>query len=125
MTKVTIIADDKVVGVDGEFRKVDLSALDSDIHAVQWDGVNGHVEFRNPKRVVRISSIIPYQSFIDLWTAAAPPPPSPSPTDEELTDSLLLRSPGFRGLVRVVAENGGETEEQVVARIKSLSSLSK
>ncbi len=32
--RVTIIADDGVVGVDGEFRDVDLSALDPDIHAV-------------------------------------------------------------------------------------------
>ena len=74
--RVTIIADDGKVGVDGVFRGVDLSSLDANIHAVQWDGVVGHIEFKDRSPEQRIADISAFQSFIDAWTAAAPPPPT-------------------------------------------------
>lgn len=74
--RVTIIADDGKVGVDGVFRTVDLSTLDPNIHAVQWDGAAGHIEFKDRSPEQRIADISPFQSFIDAWTAAAPPPPT-------------------------------------------------
>ena len=45
--KITIIPADGVVGIDGEFRNVDLSGIDDTVHAVQYDtGTNtGYVEF--------------------------------------------------------------------------------
>lgn len=51
--RITIIADDGLVGIDGEFRKVDLSDLDPAIHAVQFDTVAGagHVEFKRSAQV--------------------------------------------------------------------------
>ncbi|MCH8002967.1 MAG: hypothetical protein IIA34_15085, partial [Proteobacteria bacterium] len=63
-------------GVDGVFRAVDLSTLDPNIHAVQWDGVVGHIEFKDRSPEQRIADISAFQSFIDAWTAAAPPPPT-------------------------------------------------
>lgn len=74
--RVTIIADDGKVGVDGVFRAVDLSALDPNIHAVQWDGVTGHIEFKDRSPEQQITAISAFRSFIDDWTAAAPPPPT-------------------------------------------------
>ena len=74
--RVTIIADDGKVGVDGVFRAVDLSALDANIHAVQWDGSTGHVEHKDKSRPRTLSSVTEFQSFIDAWTAAAPLPPT-------------------------------------------------
>lgn len=74
--RVTIVADDGKVGVDGVFRSVDLSTLDANIHAVQWDGTSGHIEFKDRSPEQRIADISPFQSFIDAWTAAAPPPPT-------------------------------------------------
>ncbi len=74
--RVTIIADDGKVGVDGVFRAVDLSTLDANIHAVQWGGASGHIEFRDRSPEQRIADISAFQSFIDAWTAAAPPPPT-------------------------------------------------
>ena len=74
--RVTIIADDGKVGVDRVFRTVDLSTLDPNIHAVQWDGVVGHIEFKDRRPEQRIADISAFQSFIDAWTAAAPPPPT-------------------------------------------------
>lgn len=76
--RVTIIRDDSVVGVDGFFRKVDLSALPQGVRAVQWDGAKGHVEYDEAPETP-LDDIAGFQAFIDLWTAAAPPPP-PAPT---------------------------------------------
>ncbi len=74
--RVTIIADDGKVGVDRVFRSVDLSTLDPNIHAVQWDGAVGHVEFKDRSPEQQITDISPFQPFVDAWTAAAPPPPT-------------------------------------------------
>lgn len=41
--KLTIIPSDKVVIIDGVFKKFDFT-IDSNFHAVQWDGSNGFVE---------------------------------------------------------------------------------
>ena len=74
--RVTIIADDGKVGVDGVFRTVDLSTLHPNIHAVQWGGTVGHIEHKDGSANETITDISPFQSFIDAWTAAAPPPPT-------------------------------------------------
>lgn len=77
--RLTIIADDKRVGVNGEFfEPVDLSRLDPAIHAVQWYGNFGEVEYKQqlqngalvkPANAV-ITSIAPYQFAVDVWKAA-------------------------------------------------------
>lgn len=73
--KATIIREDGLVGVDGVFRKVDLSGMDPNIRAVQWKGETGHIEFESgPNRLV--ADIEPFQPFIDLWAAASPPDPT-------------------------------------------------
>ncbi len=74
--RVTIIADDGKVGVGGIFRSVDLSTLDPNIHAVQWDGTAGHIEFKDRSPEQRITGISAFQPFVDAWAAAAPPPPT-------------------------------------------------
>lgn len=45
--KITIVPPDGKVGVGGDFRTVDLSALDPEIHAIQYDTVRatGKIEF--------------------------------------------------------------------------------
>ncbi len=97
--RVTIIADDGVVGVDGEFRSVDLSALDPNVHAVQWDGAKGHVEYRDRSPETPLADLAPYQPFIDAWAAAAPPPP----TLDELK-ALKLGEFVAEGVARVAAQ---------------------
>lgn len=82
--RVTVIKDDGVVGVDGVFRAVDLSAMEVGVRAIQWDGSAGHKEFTdNIQPNADINTIAAVQSFIDLWNAAAPPAPPP-PTASEL-----------------------------------------
>ncbi len=73
----TIIRDDSVVGVNGVFRKVDLSALTPGIRAVQWDTNSGHVEYDESANTT-LDNANDFQPFIDLWTAAAPSPPTPA-----------------------------------------------
>lgn len=120
--RVTIIADDGVVGIDGEFRTVDLSALDPDIHAVHWDSVvnEGEIEYKSPRREEAITDFAPYQPFVGAWSAAAPPPLPPSPpplTKAQLIDDVFTRDP-IEGLLGEVADLKGVTESQLIADIK-------
>lgn len=93
MPKVTIIADDKAVYVDGaSIAGIDLSALDPSIYAIQWDGTKGHIEYRtlscptcgvdSRKPNVAIVDLSPYQKFVDAYAvakAAVQKPPAPAP----------------------------------------------
>lgn len=81
--RLTIISDDGVVGVDGVFRPVDLSALPDGVRAVQWDSAtgSGHIEYDEGPNS-EITDNADFQYFIDLWTAAEPPaPPDPTPAE--------------------------------------------
>lgn len=85
MSTVTIVPSDGIVAIDGKAFVVDCSSVDSSIHAVQWNGTAGEIEFvtvngqRAPNEV--ITDISPFQAVIDLWNAknSAPPPPPPVP----------------------------------------------
>ena len=78
--RVTILKDDNSVMVNGEGHAVDLAALPSEFHALQWDGTRGEVEYRvtncdhcgvrskKPNEIV--TSIAPYQPHLDAWAAA-------------------------------------------------------
>jgi hypothetical protein len=69
--RVTVIRDDGVVGVDGIFRLVDLSALPAGIRAIQWNGSNGHIEYDEAANTA-LDNVTAFQPFIDLWNNAAP-----------------------------------------------------
>jgi hypothetical protein len=99
MAKITIIADDGVVGVDGVFRAVDLSALDPNIHAVQWDGAKGHVEFKDHSPATKLSDISQYQAFIDAWAAAAPLPPTLAELNSAKRQEFIAE-----GVIRIAAQ---------------------
>lgn len=46
MNKLTIVFDDKTVGIDGLFfNNMDLSSAPSGVHALQWNVDKGWVEF--------------------------------------------------------------------------------
>lgn len=82
--RLTIVVPDNAVFVDGKMHQIDCSAFPT-VHAVQWDGSSGTVEYiSGPPEV--IEDISPYQPLLDAWTAAesyVPPPPSP-PTISDL-----------------------------------------
>jgi len=87
--RLIIIKDDGVVGVDGVFRAVDLSTLGDGIRALEWIENTGHVEYYEGPNT-DLDSITDFQSFIDLWTAAAPPAPEP-PTPADLKAAAHAR----------------------------------
>lgn len=74
--RLTIVSDDNAVGIDGEFFSgLNLSALDKTIHAVQWYGEYGEIEYKTklennillkPANVL-IKDIISFQFAIDVW----------------------------------------------------------
>jgi len=73
--KITIVAPDGVVGIDGEFRQIDLSALDATVHAVQYDSGNdtGHIEFTDQKPNMPLGKAKfdkLFSKYIQLWKAA-------------------------------------------------------
>jgi hypothetical protein len=87
--RLTIVADDKCVGIDGEyFSSLNLPLLDPTIHAVQWYGTHGEVEYKTqlqngslvkPANAV-ITDIAPYQFAVAAWNAAkAAPAPDEIP----------------------------------------------
>ncbi|WON73742.1 hypothetical protein [Nitrosospira sp. Is2] len=87
--RVTIIRDDGVVGVDGVFRRVDLSTLPARIRALQWNGVSGHVEYDHGANTT-LHDLAAFQTFVELWNAAAPQPPVP-PGARQMTAAAFAR----------------------------------
>ena len=70
MTTLTIIKDDSFVKVDGfGLEPIDCSSLASNIHAIQFDGTNGHVEYNDGTNNLAITAISDYSAITDLWTS--------------------------------------------------------
>tara|TARA_R100001244_G_scaffold95415_1_gene71564 strand:+ start:105 stop:500 length:396 start_codon:yes stop_codon:yes gene_type:complete len=65
MATLTIIKDDKFVSVDGEGLILDAVVLASNIHAVQFDGTNGHIEYNDGTQNSSIDSISAYSTITD------------------------------------------------------------
>jgi hypothetical protein len=87
--RVTIIRDDSVVGVDGIFRRVDLSALPERIRALQWNGGSGHIEYDQGANTA-LHDIAAFQSFVALWKAAAAQLSDP-PSARQMMAAALAR----------------------------------
>jgi hypothetical protein len=86
--KLTIIPVDGSVGEDGKFYlNLDLSscAIPENVHALQWDGVAGSIEFNEPIPNEEITVLPAWANCcMDKWTEAnQPPPPPPPPTAEQ------------------------------------------
>ena len=91
--KLTIIADDKLVSKDGvSYDNLDLSFLDSDVWAIQWDTDKGHIEKRDLS-ITEITDITPYNTAVTKWeeanTAATTPAPSTEASVKEERGHLL------------------------------------
>lgn len=78
--RVAIIREDNAVNVDGVRYAVDCSTLPADVHAVQWNGVSGEVEYslvgcdhcggRSKKPNEFIKDFSPYDGYVHAWAAA-------------------------------------------------------
>lgn len=68
--KVTIIADDNMVIIDGRALEVPLTDFPIGIHAVQWNGDIGHIE-RQGLGNEHITAIEQFNPWIEKWKALA------------------------------------------------------
>lgn len=71
--RISIIPDDGIVAVNGmSVTGLDLSFLPNDIHAIQWYGERGEVEFKTDiygykKMNEKIDSFKPFEKAVDLF----------------------------------------------------------
>ena len=65
MATLTIVKDDKWVSVDGIGLNLDAVVLASNVHAVQFDGTNGHIEYNDGTAPEAITSISAYSTITD------------------------------------------------------------
>jgi len=71
MATLTIVKSDGFVAIDGVgFLSIDCSSLASNVHAVQFDGTNGHVEYTDDTANLAITSVSSYSTITDLWNTA-------------------------------------------------------
>lgn len=91
--KVTIIPTDSIVNIDGNvIGGVDLSFIDPSVHAVQWYGTTGSVEYKDVNLVniiklthqEEITDIAPFQMAIDAALAKK--------QENELKQELVITS---------------------------------
>jgi hypothetical protein len=73
--RISVIKLDNTVTIDGEsIKNIDLSALDDDIHAIQWYDTEGEIERVDSRgRIIaneEITSFDDYQWIVDAWQAA-------------------------------------------------------
>lgn len=70
MPVVSIIREDDVVVVDGDPQEIDCGDLPTYFHAIQWDGVKGHIEFSKDDKGrklpnVAIVEFVPFQYLVE------------------------------------------------------------
>ena len=71
MTTLTIVKEDSFVKVDGVgLTPIDCSSLASNIHAIQFDGSNGEVQYNDGTDNLAITDISAYSTITNLWTSA-------------------------------------------------------
>tara|TARA_R110000824_G_scaffold101901_5_gene241944 strand:- start:1790 stop:2212 length:423 start_codon:yes stop_codon:yes gene_type:complete len=70
MTTLTIVKDDSAVSVDGVgLGEIDCTSLASNVHAVQFDGTNGHIEYNDGTETEAITSISAFSTITDAHAA--------------------------------------------------------
>ena len=73
--RVSVVREVGAVVVDGGMMHVDCSELPSYIHAIQWDGKQGWIEFKpdaDGQHVpnMKIVDLKPYSFLVDRWRLA-------------------------------------------------------
>ena len=70
MTTLTIVRQDSAVTVDGVgLGGIDCTSLASNVHAIQFDGTNGEIEYNDGKVNEAITSISAYSTITDAHAA--------------------------------------------------------
>lgn len=104
--RVTVIPADNVVIVDGDLRKPTDAAYPSDVHAIQWHGSAGTIEYTNaPQKAFSDESLM--DVYVALHAAAKvrdeTPLPPYVPTTKEQRIAHVLTTQG-RGKDRTLIQ---------------------
>jgi hypothetical protein len=69
--RVTVIAPDKMVLVNGEAFVLQHFNFDEDLHAIQFDGQQGHIEFSTQDGGVSTAPVsgLEVQPYVEAWQA--------------------------------------------------------
>lgn len=101
--KLIIIPSDKFVSIDGlGYFDVDVSTVAANVHAVQWFGEEGWIEYvvdstgQKPANET-IYSIEQFQDVVDSWeeidyNRKNPPPPPPPTIEQNKTTAMNMLS---------------------------------
>lgn len=93
--KLTIIPVDGSVGEDGLFyNDLDLSScgIPANVHALQWDGAAGWIEFNEPIPNEEITALPSWANCcMTKWTEANTPVPPQPPTAEQNKNTAMQK----------------------------------
>jgi hypothetical protein len=64
--QVCVITDDRMIQIDREAINFDFT-IDANIHAIEWLGSTGNVQFKDNTPNEELTSITTYQSLIDAF----------------------------------------------------------
>ncbi|KAF1073464.1 hypothetical protein [Halodesulfovibrio sp. MK-HDV] len=69
--QVTVIAPDKIVLINGEALELPEFDFDETLHAIQFDGQHGHIEFETPDGGVATAPVseLEVQPYVEAWKA--------------------------------------------------------
>lgn len=67
MATLTVVKDDRKIKVDGEVIKSENFDIPDDIHAIQWDGEKGHIEYKDGSPNKPITDQKEVQKYIDQF----------------------------------------------------------
>ncbi|KAF1076296.1 hypothetical protein [Halodesulfovibrio sp. MK-HDV] len=131
--RVTVIAPDKLVSVNGETLKLPDFYFDESLHAIQFDGLQGHIEFEASDGGVNTAPVSDFevQPYVEAWNAErarldAIMPPEPTETEKaqqriaeiqhQLTTNDLV---SVRPLRAKVAGTATEFDENRLAELET------
>ena len=105
--RISIIREDNAVSIDNVSKEIDLSALDTTIHAIQWKGNRGHLERENNSvEKLTLADLPTYQWIIDTWNTTE------IPVEVDETDFFLA----ITAAVEAFSEINKEVVEAIVKR---------
>jgi hypothetical protein len=64
--KVTVIPSDRMIYLDG-VAKICRFKCDKDIHAIQFNGDSGYIEYKNHNKVEEFSGFDKVKYFVDIY----------------------------------------------------------
>jgi len=111
--RLTIVPSDNVVFVDGLLKRVECAGFSelAGLHAVQWNGTAGHIEFDNKdatpwtfKPNEPLDDVARFQPVVDAWYATEIPPPPEPPVSPPFVDPNLRLDAGISAALGAAEE---------------------